>query len=142
MMYQKFLSSLFHVDSITVYINFYSYFINLMYLNSYFKIKMKIQLLKIPQQLRLIQNKSTRWMISWRKWFENFDSQANFSMVKIIKCFWIFSKRILDENSRLRRDLEQYKAATDRVGDENALSQNEAMTCESLLEIFIRIEKF
>jgi len=36
-------------------------------------------------------------------------------------------KRILDENSRLRRDLEQYKAATDRVGDENALSQNEAM---------------
>ena len=47
----------------------------------------------------------------------------------------------MDENSRLRRDLEQYKAATDRVGDENALSQNEAMTCESLLDIFIRIEK-
>ena len=67
---------------------------------------------------------------------------GKFCMVKIIKCFWIFSKRILDENSRLRRDLEQYKAATDRVGDENALSQNEAMTCESLLEIFIRIEKF
>ena len=69
-----------------------------------------------------------------------YSSKTNFS-IKIIKSFSIFSKRILDENSRLRRDLEQYKAATDRVGDENALSQNEAMTCESLLEIFIRIEK-
>jgi len=38
---------------------------------------------------------------------------------------------ILKENNKLRNDLERYKAATDRVGDENALSQNESMKRES-----------
>ena len=38
---------------------------------------------------------------------------------------------ILKENERLRSDLDKYKAATDRVGDESTLSQNESMTRES-----------
>jgi hypothetical protein len=48
---------------------------------------------------------------------------------------------IIAENDKLRRDLENYKAATDRVGDTNEISTAESMIRGSYIFYILFISK-